>query len=176
MKVKKVLKLWCGWNPSRIEKYLEAMAASGWRLATVEFAQMILGFIPDKPTKTSYCVDFNNKPSAEYLMMIVDDGWELVNKSAGWILWRKNYEGSRPEIYTDNQSLIDRNKRLLLVLIIAAMLQIPILTMIFIDQDYSDHLAVVIMIFTVYLPLLALLLFGIIRIFIANRLLKMGKR
>jgi len=175
MKIRKVFKIWWGWNTNRIEKFLEKMAADGWKLETVGFAQMLFGFVKDEPRKTSYCIDYNNSPSAEYLAMLEDDGWKLVDKTAGWLMWRKNYEGSRPEIYTDNQSLIDRNKRLLVVLMIAAMLQIPLLSMIFIDGDYNDHLIVTIMIFALYLPSIAFLLFGIIRIFMANRRLKQDR-
>ena len=174
--MKKVFKLWWGWNPGKIEKHLETMAAYGWRLVTVEFAQMLFGFVKDEPTKTSYCVDYNSNPSEEYLTILSDDGWGLVNKYSGWIIWRKDYQSERPKIYTDNQSLIDRNKRVLLILIIATLLQIPLLTMIFIDIGYSEHLALAIMIFAIYIPLIMLMLFGIIKIIIANRILKNEKR
>ena len=176
MKMKKVFKLWWGWNPGRMEKYLEDMAADGWRLSIVGFIQMFLRFVPDKPRKTSYCIDYQNNPSAEYLAMIYDDGWELVDKSAGWLMWRKNYEGAKPKLYTDTQSLLDRNKRLLVVLIIAALLQLPLLTMILIDFDFTDHLALTITIFAVCLPLIALMVLGIIRIIMVNRILKSKNR
>lgn len=172
MKLRKQFKFWWGWNPGRIEKYLECMAADGWHLTTVECTQMLFGFLPGEPKKTSYCVDFQNKPSAEYLTMIADDGWELVNKSAGWLLWRKDYEGERPEIYTNRQSLIDRNKRLFIALSVTAALQVPILAMLLIDCDYSGHLLVAIMVMAIYLPLFALQLFCMAKIYIANRSLK----
>lgn len=175
MKLKKVFKIWWGWDPGRIERYLEDMAAEGWKLMTVEFYQMLFGFISEKPAKTSYCVDYNDKPNAEYLSIIKDDGWELVNKCGGWILWRKDYEGSRPEIFTDVQSLIDRNKRLMIPLLIALVLQIPILRIIFKGQGYLGSPILTVMIFAIYIPLIALLLFGIIMILISNHHLKKNR-
>ena len=173
--MKKVFKLWWGWNPGSIEKYLEEMAADGWRLVTVEFAQMMFGFVKDEPGKTSYCVDYQSSPSAEYIAMIEDDGWELVNKSAGWIMLRKDYEGARPKIYTDNQSLISRNNRVLIILIIAVLLQIPFITMLILDNGFAEHFAVAVTVSALYFPLLLLMLFGIARIFISNRTLQKQK-
>jgi len=37
--------------------------------------------------------------------------------SNGWYLWMKHYEGERPEIFTDTQSLIERNNRLIKLLL-----------------------------------------------------------
>jgi hypothetical protein len=142
---------------------------------TVDFYQMMFVFIFDKPDKTIYCVDYNDKPGTEYLSIINDDGWELVNKCGGWVLWRKDYEDSRPEIFTDVQSLIDRNKRLMIPLLVAMVLQIPLLRMIFTGHEYISGPIVTVMIYVIYLPLITLLLFGIIRILIANRFMKKNR-
>ncbi len=173
--MKKVFKIWWGWNPGSIERYLETMAAEGWRLVTVGFAQMMFGFVKDEPRKTSYCVDYQSSPSTEYLAIIDDYGWELVNKSSGWMMWRKDYEGARPKVYTDNQSLIDRNKRVLLILIIAALLQIPLITMLILDNGFAEYFTLAVTVSALYFPLLLLMLFGIIRIFISNLMLQKQK-
>jgi hypothetical protein len=90
-------------------------------------------------------------------------------------MWRKDYKGARPKIYTDNQSLISRNKRVLLILIIAVLLQIPLITMLILDNGFAEHFAVAVTVSALYFPLLLLMLFGIARIFISNRTLQKQK-
>ena len=148
------------------------MAADGQHVVTVGFAQTVFGFAQGEPRKTRYCVDYQSRPSTEYMTMISDDGWELVDKSAGWLMWRKDYEGERPEIYTDKQSLIDRNRRLLITLSIVASPQILMLLMYLLDSDRSGHPLASASVWIVYLPVFAFLLFCIVRLCIANHSLK----
>jgi len=178
MAIKRVFKWWWSWNPSKIEIFLEKKALEGWRLMNTKFAMTIFEFKRDEPIKVRYTMDYDykNKINEEYMTIAEDDGWEFVDRSAGWIMWRKQYEAERPDFFTDNQSIIDRNKRLLRFLFVLSMLQVPILLMNFIDRDYSDHFFTSIAILCVYLPSVALLFYGVIRLFYANRALKKDGR
>ncbi|HAK46241.1 MAG TPA: hypothetical protein DCO79_10040 [Spirochaeta sp.] len=169
---KTVFKGWWGWNPSKIEDYLEDMALKGWRLSGVHLAMTIFDFNQDDPANVRYAFDYNNRPDDEYMGLIEDDGWVCTNKSAGWIMWKKEYSEERPHLLTDNQSLIDRNNRLFRLLLLLALCQIPILLMNFIDRDYSEHRLVSIIILCIYIPSLVILIFGLIRLFMANRAVK----
>lgn len=153
------------------------MAKKGWHLKDVSFAMMIFELKKDEPKNIRYALDYNNKVDDEYMMIAEDAGWKYIAKSTGWILFSKKYDSERPELFSDNQSIIDRNKRLLRFLSVMAALQIPILTMNFIDRDYSDHFFTSIVILCIYLPMVVLLFLGVIKLFFINRsLIKVGRR
>ncbi len=169
---KSVVKWWWSWSADRIEAYLEDMARKGWRLTDAGFGMMNFKFRKDSEQTVRYVFDYNNKADDEYLTILQDAGWERISSSAGWILWRQEYEDERPELFTDRQSLIDRNKRILWLICAMAMMQIPIVTMNIVDRDYSDHRFVSIAVLIIYVPLVALLVYGIVRLFIENAKLK----
>ena len=124
--VKRVFKPWSAWNTIKIEKYLEEMEMKGWRVKDLSFGQMLIEFRKVPPGKTRYCVDYINKPDDEYFMLFQDDGWEMVNKFSGWVMWRKSYDAeSRPSLYTDNESLVERNARVIKILGFALLAQVP---------------------------------------------------
>lgn len=175
---KRAFKWWWGWNPARIENYLEQMARQGWQTTSAYFAMMRFAFIRDEPKRVRYVMDYNfqNKIEDEYMAIAEDTGWELVGISSGWILWRKEYKGKRPEFFTDSQSIIDRNRRQLTLLSIIAAAQIPVCMMNFIDRDHSGHITVSAVILGIYIPTVALLLYGIVRLLLANRSLKRQSR
>ena len=84
----------------------------------------------------------------------------------------EKYTDDRPELFTDSQSLIDRNRKILWFICAMALLQIPIILMNTSDRDYSDRILVSVVVLMIYVPLVLLLLYGIIRLFIANAELK----
>ena len=127
METKKTFKFWTAWNMEKIEKYLEEMAAKGWRLEKTSFFLMIFYFSKTQPRKTSFSVDYQNKEDKEYFSILEDAGWQCMGKSIGWFLWRQDYTEYKPEIYTDKQSLIERSKRVLWILCCSLFLQIPLL-------------------------------------------------
>ena len=178
MTTKLVFKPWFGWHVGRIEEYLEDMALKGWRLEKVAFSQLIFRFVKGEPRKVSYCVDFRPRADMDYKRLFADDGWELLDESVGWLLWSKAYEGERPQIYTDNQSLIDRNKRLIYILIFALIMQVPALTINInrmrveaLTQPLSDAMRVFVVFYAI---MLFFLILGLIRLIMANRRLKGG--
>jgi len=178
MTTKLVFKPWFGWHVGRIEDYLEEMARKGWRLEKVAFSQMIFRFVKGEPRKVRYCVDFRPRADMEYKRLFADDGWELIDVSVGWLLWAKEYEGERPQIYSDNQSLIERNKRLIYILIFALIMQVPALTINInrmrtemLGQPLSDAMRVFVLFYAI---MLFFLILGLVRLIIVNQQLKGG--
>ncbi|ACL75533.1 DUF2812 domain-containing protein [Ruminiclostridium cellulolyticum] len=120
----KIFKWWWAWEYERIENWLEEMEASGLHLVKTRIKGLYFYFERCKPTKARYCVDYQSKLTSEYITLIRDDGWELYQIGMGWYILRKQYEDERPELYTDFESLIARNKALLTILLVATVLEV----------------------------------------------------
>lgn len=119
-------KWWFSWNSDAFELYLEDMAAKGYVLDQAYFALMQLSFKEEEPQNIRYCVDYNNKYTREYEILLEDDGWICKGSSSGWRIWAKAYEGHRPDLFSDKISIIERNQRLLSLLFIILMAQLPV--------------------------------------------------
>ena len=120
-------KWWWAWEPEKIEDWLEAKEAQGWHAVSGSGIGVKYCFVRGVPRKVRYCADYQNKVTAEYERLFNDAGWELLYKTQGWYIWRKNYDEERPEIYYDVESAIDRNQRVMMLLIALGMLQLPCL-------------------------------------------------
>ena len=106
---------WGGWNPEKIENWLEEMENSGWHLTKVGFMSIQFKFEKGESRKMRYCVDYQVDIKDDYFELFREDGWELADdKTVPWYIWRKIYENERPSIYTDMESLIERNNRQLM--------------------------------------------------------------
>lgn len=106
---------WWGWNPEKIENWLEEMEQDGWNLIKVDFNYLRFKFEKGEYRKIRYCVDYQNRVDDNYFGILKEDGWELVgDRSIPWYMWRKSYDNERPNIYTDAKSLIERNNRQLM--------------------------------------------------------------
>lgn len=117
---------WYGWTTERLETWLEELAAQGWHLEKVDRLLMRFHFRRGPERKVRVCVDYQSDVTDEYESLFSDAGWELVVEGAGYYIWRKEYaDDKRPEIYTDFDSLIQRNSRLLTVLVLALVIQVP---------------------------------------------------
>lgn len=109
---------WWGWNPAHMERMLENMALSGWILYQVDLNGIRFKFQKGVPQKVKYGTDYQASPDDDYFSIYQDAGWSIKWTGAnGWYLWMKPYEDEKPEIFTDTQSLIERNNRLYKVLI-----------------------------------------------------------
>ena len=126
MKNKNVFRLWSAWNIEKIEKYLEDMAKNGWHLKEVSHSLLVFHFVEGEPRKTSFSVDYRSKEDKEYFAILEDAGWQCLGKGAGWFIWRQEYTNNKPKIYTDKQSLIDRSKRIISILLFALLMQFPL--------------------------------------------------
>ncbi|MFA7725606.1 MAG: DUF2812 domain-containing protein [Candidatus Izemoplasmatales bacterium] len=117
------------WTSSSIERYenlLESQALSGWIIQKTSLCFLFSQFAKTEPAHIRYCLDYHHKVNVDYRTIMTDDGWTLVNMANGWYLWKKGYNNERPSIFTDKQSLIDRNHRLLLFHGIILITQIPV--------------------------------------------------
>jgi hypothetical protein len=99
-----------------------------------------------------YCVDYQMKVDPNYTGIFEDTGWEKIYSGAGWYIWRQTYLNAKPEIFTDIDSMIDRNKRLIGVFTAITAAQIPI-PIIVINIDKAIFYPLLIL----YIPLLGLL-------------------
>lgn len=113
----KIFKWWWAWKFEEVEDWLERMEASGLRLVGTRL-QVFFNFEKCIPTKARYCIDYQTKLTPEYLTIISDDGWKLYQVGMGWYILRKEYQEERPELYTDFEALIARNKTLLAIILI----------------------------------------------------------
>lgn len=130
MRTKSVTKWWWPWDLEGMEKWLEEMEAKGWFLLRVNSIASRFHFQESIPRRVRYCVDyqFKIKFGSEYMKLFEDAGWELVYLASGWYIWRKEYEGERPEIYTDVDSLMRRNRRLIAIFAFIGLGQLIALT------------------------------------------------
>lgn len=98
--------------PSEYEKWLEKMEAEGWHLEEIgQWSSIRMVFHRGKPRKYRYVYDMQAFPKKEYVPTYQAFGWEFMGRMASSFIWRKPYDGERPEAFTDAQSLEMRGKR-----------------------------------------------------------------
>ncbi len=119
----KIFKWWWAWEYERIESWLEEMESNGLRLVDTRVKGLYFYFERCQPVKARYCIDYQNKLTPDYVTLIRDDGWELYQIGMGWYILRKQYEDERPELYTDFESLIARNKAMLAIVVVATLME-----------------------------------------------------
>jgi hypothetical protein len=164
----KVFKWWWGWNTEKIENWLEEMEAKGLRLSDVSWGGTIFRFEEVAPRKVSYCIDYQPKLEKDYINLIQEDNWELIPMGAGWHICRQEYESECPDLYTDYDSLIDRNKKLLAIIVAIGVPAFTVWPTLIKNQNYfpSALLAVVCLFY----------IFSIVNLLNSNRLLNEKKR
>lgn len=119
----KVFKLWWAWEYEKIEKWLEEMEASGLRLVKTRIKGLLFYFEKCTPCKARYCIDYQAKLTPDYIKLIGDDAWELFQVGMGWYILRKEYRDERPDLYTDFEGLIARNKTLLTIVTLCLLVE-----------------------------------------------------
>ncbi|MFX3636642.1 MAG: DUF2812 domain-containing protein [Candidatus Pristimantibacillus sp.] len=168
-KRKRVYRWWVGWEPEKTERWIEAMEAEGWHLTRISLNAIRFDFEKGEPRKMRYGIDFQNTQDPSYKEIFSDTGWELIYSGAGWYVWRMPYTEKRPEIYTDVLSLIERNKRLMSVLVFALIAQFPLIVLNvprFIN--FHNYYAL----WVIYFLLIGLLGYGSYRLIMINQKLK----
>ncbi|UNC91063.1 DUF2812 domain-containing protein [Candidatus Contubernalis alkaliaceticus] len=132
--IKTKWRLWWGWNPEKIECWLEEMEKKGWNLFQVDYLSLRFHFQKGEARQIRYCVDFQTEVDDNYFSLFTDDNWELFREGVGgWYIWRKPYKNEKPDIYTDKASLIDRNSRLLPQFITLFIISLAFLIMMILD-------------------------------------------
>lgn len=119
--------MWWGWNPEKVENWLEEMEMKGWNLYKVGVLGLRFIFKKGKSARVRYCADYQSSlVGDQYFNIFKDDGWELAWEGTGWYIWKKLYAEERPSIYTDISSLIERNNRVAIVLLPIFFFLIPL--------------------------------------------------
>lgn len=83
--------LWWGWNPEKVEDWLEDMESKGWNLYQVDMLATRFKFKKDASQKVRYCVDYQPNIETQYIKLFNDDGWELIwNNDMGGIFGKRS--------------------------------------------------------------------------------------
>ena len=116
---KTVFKAIFAWEDEKEEKWLEEMAANGWRLEKV--IPYFYTFRRSAPETIVYRLDYmssTNKNYQEYLNLFKDAGWELLASYAGWHYFRiKPQNDQTPEIYNSDRAKAQKYRRVLFIAI-----------------------------------------------------------
>lgn len=173
MNNKKVFRWWWSWESEKIEKWIEAQEGQGWNLVKVKSNLMRFQFVKGSPRTMRYVFDYQNNVDIDYKQLYEDAGWEQVYAKDNWYLWRKSYPADqpelRPEIYSDVDSIIQRNNRIKKTLITVGLVLIPILIMNMVVQPMWQIRTSILV---VYLLIFILFLYGVNRLATQNRRLQ----
>lgn len=127
-----------------LENWLELQESMGWQLFHTDTAAIRFFFRKGEPRKVRFCVDYQNNISSEYRLIFEDAGWQLKYSGLGWYIWAMPYENRRPDIFTDQNSLLDINRKLSNVLAFGVILllatQLPLLTLVIKERNISPLL------------------------------------
>ena len=98
--------------PADLELWLEGQARHGRVLARVRQWSSIRMALPEgEPATYRYVVDLQARVRPDYLTTYQDFGWEHVGQMSNVVVWRRAYDGARPEAFTDSESLRARSRR-----------------------------------------------------------------
>lgn len=98
--------------PSEYEAWMEQMEAQGWHLKKIgQWSSIRMVFQWGSPHKYRYVFDMQPFPKKDYIQIYEQFGWEFVGQMASAFIWRREYEGARPEAFSDSESLEKRGRR-----------------------------------------------------------------
>lgn len=98
--------------PSDYEAWLEKEAANGWQVEKIgQWSSVCLTLVRDEPKKYRYIFDLQAFPKKEYKATYTAFGWEFVGQMASCFIWRKPYETDRPEAFTAEEDIRQRDRR-----------------------------------------------------------------
>ena len=98
--------------PSDFENWLERMAAEGWHINGMrQWSSIVMTFRRGEPKKYRFVYDPQVSPRKEYIATYEQFGWDYLGRMASAHIWRMEYEGERPEAFSDHESLLRRNRR-----------------------------------------------------------------
>ncbi len=164
----RILKWWWGWNVERLERWIEDREAAGWRLVAISGSGLLFTFERGEPRRIAYRIDYQARPGDDYRLLFEDAGWALAGSGAGWYYWRMPYTGTRPEIFTDAESLIGRNRRQMALLSVVLAAQLPA-ALVLARQDATPFMSAVA---GIQLALVVVMGLALLRFLLANRALR----
>ena len=167
------------WEEEKECRWLEDMSAKGWHLTDTGY----LSYYFEKGESREYVYRFDFKLSTDkdyedYLQIFAESGWELVGIFANWHYFRIEKSAEGRELYTDTQSKKARLKRLFVMMIVIAAIDLTImLNNIFLFTLTDERLAGVpvfmYFVWGILLIVVGLLAYAGIRIYV--RMKKLGK-
>jgi hypothetical protein len=108
------------WNDDKEEAWLRQMSQEGWHLRSFGLPGFYI-FEAGSPRDYVYRLDFqttSKKDTAAYLQLFADAGWEYLGSMGNWHYFRKEApSGEMPEIFTDNNSKVQKYRRLIAFLL-----------------------------------------------------------
>lgn len=119
-------KLWWAWKDDKHEQWLQSMASQGLHLRDANVIGMHR-FVRGAPADVAYRWDMGTqRRDPHYRQLFLDAGWEHVTSIGVWHCWRKTRKaGVVTEIYTDNTGRIRRYRKVLIVMCLGALAQLP---------------------------------------------------
>jgi hypothetical protein len=162
------LKLFLPWQDENEEKWLEEMAAIGWKLESV--VPLFYSFRSGSPEQTTIRLDYKStwdKDYQEYLATFRDAGWTLQTTLGNWHYFSiKPQNNVVPEIYNSNRTKAQKYRRLLIGLTPLMLLIINPLVHAFDfgSQSYFSGVNVAIRVF--YLSAALLFIYSFVRVWI----------
>jgi hypothetical protein len=98
--------------PSDYENWLEQMATEGWHIDHIgQWSSVCMTFQHGEPKKYRFVYDPQVSPRKEYIATYEQFGWQYLGCMASAHIWRMEYEGERPQAFSDREGLVDRNRR-----------------------------------------------------------------
>lgn len=122
-KTRSLWRLFFVWQAEKEERWLEQMARQGWHL---ERGGIRFTFRQGPPAEVRYRLDYRRGVPGvleEFKTLCGDAGWEYVDRFLDWHYFR-TASAAAPELYTDTESLIDRDRRLLGVLVVVLLVMV----------------------------------------------------
>lgn len=140
-KYKKLPGVFFGWEDEKEEKWLEKLSKRG--LHFVRYNLLYYVFQVGDPKEYIYKIDYKSTKNSdidEYLNIFEDTGWEHVAEFLGWHYFRIEKEKANiQDIYTDNNSKIEKYRGYLKTLKIIAICEIPIFLNLVFNPVYEKH-------------------------------------
>jgi hypothetical protein len=100
-------------RPADLEAYFEDRARQGWMLERVgPRGLFLMTFWKRDPATYRYVVDLPIQPGVGYRPLHENAGWEYVGRMANERVWRRRYEGARPDRFDDAGTKRKQGRRL----------------------------------------------------------------
>ena len=158
--------------PADFESWLEKMASAGWHIDRItQWSSFVMVFRRGAPKKYRFVYDLQAAPRKDYRAIYQEFGWEYLGRMASVFIWRKEYRDARLEAFSDQESILQRNRRTLIAVSIAFymfLLAALILGLSFFTRTLAPG--------ELFQAVLALALFLAIAAYLGRVMLKIGRK
>ncbi|NMB55912.1 MAG: DUF2812 domain-containing protein [Leptolinea sp.] len=150
------------WEDDREENWLEEMSRQGNHMQQVVFPG-VYTFEKGPRREYVYRLDYlSGQKTEEYLTLFRDAGWTYLGRLNSWQYFRKEVKNAeKPEIFTDNESKIEKYRRIISLL--AALLPLMVVNLINCGGRADQPVWLVLTIF--FAVFLVVFLYGLWRLF-----------